>query len=120
MDKKFQKKKDRERQVKKKILEKRMSLRAKEKEKRQILLGEQMLNPKRKPINRAEFLTAKAIKEEEIKKQLLHNMEVLKALEAESNQSNPKPVEPHMITPWQAGPTAMTNVISMNSKKSPE
>ena len=36
MDKKFQKKKDRERQVKKKILEKRMSLRAKEKEKRQI------------------------------------------------------------------------------------
>jgi hypothetical protein len=80
---KFQKKKDRERRVKKQLLGRRERLRAEAKEKRECDREERNVRPRQDPIRNEEFRTAQRLRDIEIKMQLEHNMKILQALQEE-------------------------------------
>ena len=80
---KFQKKKDREKEVRKKILSKRAAKNAKEKENAKLDSEEKAVRPKQKPILNVEFYAAKQAREMEIRLQLEHNMKLLEGLKQE-------------------------------------
>lgn len=98
LQKKFQKKKDRERQVRKKILERREKYRAQTKEQEAVDRESAAKDPKRKPICSAQERRQKELRDAEIRRQLQHNIEVLKALEAQYDKESGKPVDPMTIT----------------------
>src|SRR5262249_5377917 len=81
--KKFQKKKDRERQSREKILARRQAIREKSSENHRINSEEHQTRTRNKPITNKEFYAARKLRDQEIKLQLEHNMQVLKALEEE-------------------------------------
>lgn len=80
---KFQKKKDREREVRKKILSRRERKHAQEKENAKFDAEEKAVAPKQRPIRNDEFRAAQRMRDMEIRMQLEHNLELLKGLQAE-------------------------------------
>jgi hypothetical protein len=78
-----QKKKDRERAVRKKILARREKIRAEAKERRKLDLEEHESRTRLRPINKEEWAMAQKLHELQVKMQLEHNMEILKGLEQE-------------------------------------
>ncbi len=80
---KFQKKKDREREVRKKILARREAHHRQEKENAKIDAEEKAVRPKQRPITNAEFYQAQKLRDMEIRMQLEHNMKLLEGLQKE-------------------------------------
>ena len=80
---KFQKKKEREREVRKKILARRANKNAQEKENAKFDAEEKSVRHRQHPIRNEELYAAKRMRDLEIRMQLEHNMELLKGLQAE-------------------------------------
>jgi len=80
---KFQKKKEREREVKKKILSRREHKHAAERERARLDAEEKAVRHRQKPIKNEEFYAAKKLRDQEIRLQLEANLKLLQGLQAE-------------------------------------
>ena len=80
---KFQKKKDREREVRKKILNRRERKHAIEKEKAAMDAEEKAVRHKERPIRNEEFYAARKIRDQEIRMKLEDNLKLLEGLQKE-------------------------------------
>lgn len=96
--KKFQKKKDREKVVKKKVLHRREKIRADAKEQERWNREDAKNSPKGKPLSSAEERRQRALREAEVRLQLQRNIDMLKALEEKYDQDRDRIIEPNTIT----------------------
>jgi hypothetical protein len=98
--KKIQKKKDRERESRKKVLKRRERMRSQVSEKYKMDLMERDTRTRKPPIVKEEYEKAVKLKAEEIKLQLHHNMQILQALNDEYEAELAKKQE--MLTQLEA------------------